>query len=97
MTRTAHDPTAQRRLAYALGRSANESLRQEFDSNRLEDLFMLGVDEISYRKRHNYLTLVTNHETGKIVYEPWRSGLDQFSCSRWGHFSRVFSSRDVPE
>jgi len=72
-------------------------LRQEFDSNRLEDLFILGVDEISYRKRHNYLTLVTNHETGKIVYEPWRSALDQFSCSQWGHFSRVFSSRDVPE
>ncbi|MDA8276858.1 MAG: transposase [Actinomycetota bacterium] len=26
------------------------------------------MDEISYRKHHNYLTLVTNHETGKIIY-----------------------------
>ncbi|KJE76350.1 transposase [Ferrimicrobium acidiphilum] len=46
----------------------NESSRQELDPNRLDDLFILGVDEISYRKHHNYLTLVTNHETGKIVY-----------------------------
>ncbi|WP_276973183.1 transposase [Ferrimicrobium acidiphilum] len=46
----------------------NESLRQELDPNRLDNLFILGVDEISYRKHHNYLTLVTNHETGKIVY-----------------------------
>lgn len=29
---------------------------------------MVGVDEISYRKHHNYMTLITNHETGKIVY-----------------------------
>ena len=46
----------------------NESSRQELDPNRLDNLFILGVDEISYRKHHNYLTLVTNHETGKIVY-----------------------------
>jgi len=72
-------------------------LSQELDPNRLGDLFILGVDEISYRKRHNYLTLVTDHETGKILYEPWRLALVRFSCSQWGHFSRVFSSRDVPE
>jgi hypothetical protein len=79
-----------------VGTICERVVAEELDPNRLGDLFILGVDEISYRKRHNYLTLVTNHETGKIVYEPWRSGLDQFSCSRWGHFSRVFSSRDVP-
>ncbi len=26
------------------------------------------MDEISYRKYQNHLTLVTNHDTGKIVY-----------------------------
>jgi transposase len=49
----------------------NESLRQELDPNRLGDLFILGVDEISFRKHHNYLTLVTDHEAGKIIYELW--------------------------
>ncbi len=41
---------------------------EEFDPKRLENLFLAGVDEISYSKNHNYLTLVTNPDTGKIVY-----------------------------
>ena len=41
---------------------------KELDPKRLEDLFLVGVDEISYRKHHNYLTLATNHDTRKIVY-----------------------------
>ncbi|WP_160291907.1 transposase [Acidithrix ferrooxidans] len=41
---------------------------EELDRSRLENLFLVGVDESSYRKHHNYLTLVTNHETGKIIY-----------------------------
>ncbi len=43
-------------------------MTEELDPKRLENLFLVGVDEISYRKHHNYLTLVTNHDTGKIVY-----------------------------
>ena len=30
---------------------------EELDPKRLENLFLVGVDEISYRKHHNYLTL----------------------------------------
>ena len=51
-----------------VGTICERVVAEELDPNRLDDLFILGVDEISYRKRHNYLTLVTNHETGKIVY-----------------------------
>ncbi|MGH3469549.1 MAG: ISL3 family transposase [Thermocrispum sp.] len=40
----------------------------ELDPGRLEDLFDIGVDEISWRKHHHYLTLVANHATGKIVW-----------------------------
>ncbi|WP_426989350.1 transposase [Pseudarthrobacter sp. Y6] len=28
----------------------------------------LGADEISWKKNHNYLTLVSDHETSKIVW-----------------------------
>ncbi|MGI9017079.1 MAG: transposase [Euzebya sp.] len=28
----------------------------------------MGVDEVSYRKQHHYLTLITNHDTGTIVW-----------------------------
>ena len=51
-----------------VGTICERVVTEELDPNRLDDLFILGVDEISYRKHHNYLTLVTNHETGKIVY-----------------------------
>ncbi|MGH3469548.1 MAG: helix-turn-helix domain-containing protein, partial [Thermocrispum sp.] len=40
----------------------------ELDGGRLEELFDIGVDEISWRKHHHYLTLVANHATGKIVW-----------------------------
>jgi transposase len=38
------------------------------DQRRLDDLYEAGVDEISYRKQHHYLTLVTNHRSGKVVW-----------------------------
>ncbi len=38
------------------------------DSGRLSGLVEIGVDEISWKKHHHYLTLVSNHATGKIVW-----------------------------
>ncbi|MGC8472762.1 MAG: ISL3 family transposase, partial [Acidimicrobiales bacterium] len=40
----------------------------ELDPRRLEQLFVVGVDEVSWRKGHSYLTLVSNHETGRFVW-----------------------------
>lgn len=40
----------------------------ELDPKRLDGLFEIGVDEISWRKHHHYLTLVANHRTGKVVW-----------------------------
>lgn len=34
----------------------------------LEGLEAIGVDEISYRKHHHYLTLVTNHANHRVVW-----------------------------
>ena len=34
----------------------------------LKDLKDIGVDEVSYRKGHRYLTLVSNHEAGRIAW-----------------------------
>lgn len=42
-----------------------ERLRPE---DPLDGLTRIGVDEISYRKGHRYLTLVVNHDTGRIVW-----------------------------
>jgi len=34
----------------------------------LNDLYDIGVDEISYKKYHNYLTVVVDHDKGKVVW-----------------------------
>lgn len=38
------------------------------DADRLAGLVDIGVDEISWRKHHRYLTLVSDHDTGTIVW-----------------------------
>jgi transposase len=38
------------------------------DERRLEGLVCIGVDEISYRRHHRYLTSVADHRSGAIVW-----------------------------
>jgi transposase len=38
------------------------------DERRLQGLVAIGVDEISYRRHHRYLTSVVDHQTGAIVW-----------------------------
>ncbi len=44
------------------------------DEQRLEELYRIGVDEICYRHPNQYLTVIGNHDTGKVVgVEPGKS------------------------
>lgn len=36
--------------------------------DRLTGARVIGVDELSYRRHHKYVTIVTNHETGEIIW-----------------------------
>ncbi len=69
---TRMDKTAITRLVRVtwrtVGRIIERVVADELDPGRLDNLFEIGVDEISWRKHHNYLTLVANHTTGKIVW-----------------------------
>jgi transposase len=39
------------------------------DDSRLEDLYRIGIDEVSYRKGHRYLTVVADHDKdGAVVW-----------------------------
>ena len=39
------------------------------DDTRLDDLYRIGIDEISYRKGHRYLTVVADHDhDGAVVW-----------------------------
>ncbi len=51
-----------------VGRVITRVMDDGLDPNRLESLFEIGVDEVSWRKRHNYLTLVSNHRTNQVVW-----------------------------
>ena len=54
-----------------------ERLRPE---DPLEGLVNIGVDELSYRKGHRYLTLVTDHDTHRIVWAMEGKTADTFGA-----------------
>jgi transposase len=41
---------------------------ERLDQARLEGLYRIGVDEISYKRGHYYLTVVADHDTGRVVW-----------------------------
>lgn len=51
-----------------VGRICERVVADGLDEDRLEGLVHVGVDEVSWKKRHNYLTLVTDHDTKKVVW-----------------------------
>jgi transposase len=69
---TRMDKTAVRRLTriawQTVGAICQRVVADRLDPDRLDELFEVGVDEVAWRKGHRYLTLVTDHRTGKVVW-----------------------------
>jgi len=56
------------RVSWAAVRNAVDSVvAEQLDDTRLDNLFRIGVDEISYRKGHRYLTIVADHDCDDAV------------------------------
>lgn len=51
-----------------VGNVAQRLVGELLDSDRFANLSRIGVDEISFRKRHRYLTIVTDHDTGRVIW-----------------------------
>jgi transposase len=51
-----------------VGRIADRLVAEKLDDRRFEGLRRIGVDEIAYRRHHKYLTVVVDHDTGKVVW-----------------------------
>jgi transposase len=51
-----------------VGRVVTRVAGEQLDKSRLDDLFDIGIDEVAWRGGHRYLTLVTDHRRGKIVW-----------------------------
>jgi transposase len=53
---------------HTIGPIVARVVADHLDERRLERLVAIGVDEISYRRHHRYLTSVADHQTGAIVW-----------------------------
>jgi transposase len=71
-------------------------------TDRLAGLRRIGIDEVSYKKGHKYLTVVVDHDTGRLVWAaPGRDKqtvhafFDALGAQRAGQLSHV--SADAAE
>ena len=51
-----------------VGRIVARVVARKLDRGRLEALYTIGLDEVSYRKGQKYLSIVANHATGTPVW-----------------------------
>ena len=51
-----------------VGNIVERVVAEKLDPNRLDGLVRIGVDELSFRKRHRYITTVVDHDTHRIVW-----------------------------
>ena len=57
------------RIAWAtVGAIIGRVVDRMLPGNRLDGLTHIGVDELSYRKHHKYVTIVVDHVTGRVVW-----------------------------
>jgi transposase len=72
-----------------VGRIVSRVCDDELDGDRLENLFEIGIDEVSWKRQHNYLTLVADHIRGQIVWGT--AGNDSTAANRF--FCQIGRSR----
>ena len=51
-----------------VGRIAERLVAEKLHADRFENLRRIGVDEISYRKHHHYLTVVVDHDRNRVIW-----------------------------
>jgi transposase len=72
-----------------VGRIIARVCADELDPDRLENLFEIGIDEVSWKRQHNYLTLIADHLRGQIVWGT--KGNDSAAADRF--FKQIGTSR----
>jgi transposase len=51
-------------------------VKARLDPKRLENLYVIGVDEISFRRHHEYVTVVVDHAKRRVVWTGEGKGAD---------------------
>jgi transposase len=52
----------------AVGRIVERVVARKLDKRRLDELYEIGLDEVSYRKGHKYLSIIADHRSGDPVW-----------------------------
>lgn len=52
----------------AVGHIVERVVARKLDTKRLDELYAIGLDEVSYRKGHKYLSIVADHRSGDPVW-----------------------------
>jgi transposase len=81
----------------AVHRAVVRVVADRIDDSRLNELYRIGVDEISYRKGHRYLTVVADHDrAGAVVWaaegkkaETLRAFFDELGSERKARLQAV--------
>lgn len=60
----------------AVGSIIERVVGERLDEHRFDNLRRIGIDEFSYRKRHNYITTVVDHDTRRIIWAGKGRGSD---------------------
>jgi transposase len=71
LARVADKTTASSVLAVtwrAIGTMVERVVNAQLDPHRLDGVKRIAIDEFSYRKRHRYLTVIVNHDTGDVIW-----------------------------
>lgn len=71
------------RVSWAsVARAVARVVASELDPSRLDELYRIGVDDISFRKGHRYLTVVADHDrSGAVIWAD--EGRDAATLSRF--------------
>jgi transposase len=71
------------RIAWPSVGSILARVRADIDAtvDRFADLRRIGIDEISYKRHHHYLTVVIDHDSGRLVWA--EAGRDQATLGRF--------------
>jgi transposase len=51
-----------------VGNVAERVVRRHLPDDLFDDLRRIGVDELSYRRHHEYITIVIDHDNGRVIW-----------------------------
>jgi len=64
----------------AVGTVVRRVVDEHLDDSRFDGVTRIAIDEFSYRKRHKYITVVVDHDTGRVIWAAKGRGSDTLAA-----------------